>query len=62
MGITGNESVLETAVPQRHAATVSREHAPPSPLALPEHPLIKGGATGGTWPSLNFRELWSYRE
>jgi lipopolysaccharide transport system permease protein len=64
MGITGNESVLESAVQQRHATAASREHASNPTHALPEHPLIKGGApaAGGAWPSLNFSELWAYRE
>src|SRR4028119_89710 len=63
MGITVNESVLESTVPKRHAPATRREQGGslPSP-ALPEHPLVRGGATGGAWPSLNFRELWSYRE
>ncbi|MEJ7655051.1 MAG: hypothetical protein WKH64_17810 [Chloroflexia bacterium] len=62
MGITGNESVLESAVSKRHTPATRQEHAAHSSLALPENPLIKGGAAGGAWPALNFRELWSYRE
>jgi lipopolysaccharide transport system permease protein len=64
MGITGNESVLASAVPKRHAPVTSKEHATLPSVALPEQPLIKGGAAaaGSALPSLNLRELWSYRE
>jgi lipopolysaccharide transport system permease protein len=63
MGISGNESVLASAVPPRRAPGTSAERASHPSLALPEHPLIKGGArVGGAWPSLNVRELWTYRE
>ncbi|MCA1567598.1 MAG: ABC transporter permease [Acidobacteria bacterium] len=62
MAITGNESVLESVVPKRVAPGTRERGAQPS-LALPEQPLITGGAPAGeVWPSLNFRELWAYRE
>ncbi|HZH32544.1 MAG TPA: ABC transporter permease [Pyrinomonadaceae bacterium] len=62
MGIGGNESVLASAVPARRAPGTCAGRASHPSLALPEHPLIKGGARTAAWPSLNVRELWSYRE